>query len=81
VAEDGGSELVARLVDEGAGEVLAVADDDALGKCGFEGVVVGGVRRGDGEGVNSASGRAKTRLRIVRGLAKRTAVPAALRTE
>ena len=35
LAEDGRGELVARLVDQRAGEVLALADDDALGECGF----------------------------------------------
>ena len=41
-AEDGGGELVAGLVDEGAGEVLAVADDDAFGKTGLDSDFVGG---------------------------------------
>ena len=38
LAKDGGGELVAGLVDQRAGEVLAFADDDALSKCGFAGL-------------------------------------------
>jgi hypothetical protein len=36
LSEDGGRELVARLIDQRAGEVLAFADDDGFGKSRFE---------------------------------------------
>ena len=35
LAEDGGGQDVAGLVDEGAGEVLRLGDDDAFAKAGF----------------------------------------------
>ena len=43
LAEDGRGELVARLVDQRAGEVLAFADDDAFSKGGLERGLVGAI--------------------------------------
>lgn len=38
--QDGGRELVARFVHQGAGEVLAFARNDAFGKTGFDGSTI-----------------------------------------
>ncbi len=40
-AQDSGSKLVARLIDQRAGEVLALANDHALGKCRFDERLIG----------------------------------------
>ena len=44
-----GRELVAGLVDERAGEVLALADDYAFGEGGADGGLIGRGRSGEGE--------------------------------
>ncbi len=53
MTEDGGGEFVAGLVDEGAGEVLAFADDDASVEGGAHGGPVGSGCGGEGEGVDA----------------------------
>ncbi len=53
LAELGGREDVAGLVDEGAGEVLALAEDDAFVEAGLQVPAVLGEADEDGEGVDA----------------------------
>ena len=53
LAEDGGGELVAGLVDEFAGEVLAFGDDDAFGVAEVDGCGIASVEGEEGEVVDA----------------------------
>jgi len=53
LAHDGGREFVAGLVDQRAGEILALADEDAFGKSGFDRSPVSASGGDEGEGLHA----------------------------